>query len=138
MEEGFNKQEKLKSKILIDTLFAEGVSIKNYPLRLVYIPIPSRNSKTVSVKNPYFKTGFSVPKKFIKTAVQRNRIKRLMRESFRKNKYIVMTGAKQQYVLMFIYLSREDISQIKMEQLMVNLLERLKQKEKISVLRKKH
>ena len=63
MEEGFNKQEKLKSKILIDTLFAEGVSIKNYPLRLVYIPIPSRNSKTVSVKNPYFKTGFSVPKK---------------------------------------------------------------------------
>ena len=75
--------------------------------------------------------GFSVPKKFIKTAVQRNRIKRLMRESFRKNKYIVMTGAKQQYALMFIYLSREDISQIKMEQLMVNLLERLKQKEKI-------
>ena len=45
-----------------------------------------------------------------------------------------MTGAKQQYALMFIYLSREDISQIKMEQLMVNLLERLKQKEKISVL----
>ena len=135
MEEGFKKHEKLKSKILIDKLFAEGISIKNYPLRLVYIPITSQDSVTVSAKNPYFKTGFSVPKKFIKTAVQRNRIKRLMRESFRKNKYIVMTGAKQQYALMFIYLSREDISLIKMEQLMLNLLERLKQKGKISVLR---
>ena len=135
MEEGFKKHEKLKSKILIDKLFTEGISIKNYPLRLVYIPITSQDSVTVSAKNRYFKTGFSVPKKFIKTAVQRNRIKRLMRESFRKNKYIVMTGAKQQYALMFIYLSREDISLIKMEQLMLNLLERLKQKGKISVLR---
>tara|TARA_Y100000034_G_scaffold120393_1_gene163247 strand:- start:1293 stop:1700 length:408 start_codon:yes stop_codon:yes gene_type:complete len=135
MEEGFKKHEKLKSKILIDKLFAEGISIKNYPLRLVYIPITSQDSVTVSAKNRYFKTGFSVPKKFIKTAVQRNRIKRLMRESFRKNKYIVMTGAHQQYALMFIYLSREDISQIKMEQLMLNLLERLKQKEKISVIK---
>ena len=133
MEEGFKKQEKLKSKILIDKLFAEGVSIKNYPLRLVYIPINFQDTRTISA-NRYFKTGFSVPKKFIKTAVQRNRIKRLMREAFRKNKYIVMTGAKQQYALMFIYLSREDISQIKMERLMTNLLERLKQKENISVL----
>jgi len=133
MEEGFKKQEKLKSKILIDKLFAEGVSIKNYPLRLVYIPINFQDTQTISAKNKYFKTGFSVPKKFIKTAVQRNRIKRLMRESFRKNKYIVMTGARQQYALMFIYLSREDISQIKMERLMINLLERLKQKENRSV-----
>ena len=133
MEEGFKKHEKLKSKILIDKLFAEGISIKNYPLRLVYIPIASQNDSTISVKNQYFKTGFSVPKKFIKTAVQRNRIKRLMRESFRKNKYIVMTGAKQEYALMFIFLSREDISQQKMERLMINLLERLKQKESLSV-----
>lgn len=133
MEEGFKKHEKLKSKILIDKLFAEGISIKNYPLRLVYIPIASQNNSTISVKNQYFKTGFSVPKKFIKTAVQRNRIKRLMRESFRKNKYIVMTGAKQEYALMFIYLSRDDISQLKMERLMINLLERLKQKESLSV-----
>ena len=133
MEEGFKKHEKLKSKILIDKLFAEGISIKNYPLRLVYIPIASQNDSTISVKNQYFKTGFSVPKKFIKTAVQRNRIKRLMRESFRKNKYIVMTGAKQEYALMFIFLSRDDISQLKMERLMINLLERLKQKESLSV-----
>lgn len=121
MEEGFGKLEKLKSKRLIDQLFAEGKTLKNYPIRLVYLPISSP-------KDPYFKTGFSVSKRLFKTAVSRNRVKRLLRESFRKNKYIILSSTTRPYACMFIYLSREIRSQQEIEDCMNTLLIRFSKK----------
>ncbi|WP_417884601.1 ribonuclease P protein component [Zunongwangia sp.] len=115
MEQGFGKLEKLKSTRLIDQLFAEGNTIKKYPIRLVYIPISSP-------KDTHFKTGFSVSKRNFKTAVSRNRVKRLLRESFRKNKYIVLSSTDKTYAFMFIYLSREILSQQEIERCMISLL----------------
>ena len=71
------KKERLKSKKLIGKLFEEGKSIKKYPFRLVYL-IQDKNSL---LKN---QASFSVPKRNFKKAVDRNRIKRLMKESARK------------------------------------------------------
>jgi len=125
MDQSFGKDEKLKSKKLIDILFQQGKSVKSFPLKLVYLPITNPEIKQ-------FKTGVSVPKRLVKTAVGRNRIKRLMREAFRKNKYLVTHSHPKVYALMVIYISREEISQLNLNKSMIKLLERFKKQENFS------
>lgn len=103
MNESFGKQEKLKSKVLIDKLFSEGKSLKKYPLRLIYIPLPGKCEK-------YHKVGVAVPKRNHKKAVDRIKLKRLMREAFRKNKYLVVNSLGSKYGFMLIYTGRETAS----------------------------
>ncbi|MFV8225358.1 ribonuclease P protein component [Christiangramia aquimixticola] len=122
MDQRFGKTEKLKSKKLIDKLFAEGKSVKSFPLKLIYTHYESEDL-------PELKTGVSVPKKLVKTAVKRNRIKRLMREVFRKNKYLVTKDLSSSHAFMFIYISREEISYEKLEASMKNVLEKFMQKQ---------
>ena len=118
MDESFGKREKLKSSIVIDKLFAEGISLKKYPLRLIYLPL----------KNDIFeehKTAVSVPKRTFKKAVDRNSLKRLMREAFRKNKYLLGNDLHQNYALMFIYTSREKENYSKISATVENLLKKM-------------
>ncbi len=100
MDESFGKKEKLKSKVLIDKLFAEGQTVKKYPLLLVYTRLQNPSEKVNKV-------GVSVSKRNFKRAVDRIKIKRLMREVFRKNKYLVTSNLAQNYALMLIYTGRE-------------------------------
>ncbi|MGA9588466.1 MAG: ribonuclease P protein component [Salegentibacter sp.] len=123
MDQRLRKNEKLKSKKLIDQLFLKGQQVKKFPLKLVYLPLDSPQETTC-------KSSFSVPKKLVKTAVGRNRIKRLMRESFRKNKYLVESPQQSKFAFMFIYLSREKISSEQMTKTMILLLEKFNEKEK--------
>ncbi len=116
MDQKFGKKDRLKSKKLIDSLFVEGKSVKAYPLKLVYIPFQDSDV-------PEIKTAVSVPKKLVKTAVQRNRIKRLMREVFRKNKYLV-TNRLTSHAFMFIYISRDEPTYEKLEKCMIRVLEK--------------
>jgi ribonuclease P protein component len=102
------KDEKLKSKIFIEQLFAEGKRVKSFPLQLIYLPVK------LDSKFP-IKVGFSVPKRNIKLAVHRNRIKRLMREVYRKNKYDFSENITKQYTMMFIYMERKEIKQADIE-----------------------
>lgn len=94
MTEHFPKNEKLKSKKHFDQLFSGGKSVKAFPVRLIYIPL----EKNVE----FHKTGVSAPKRKFKKAVDRNLLKRLMREAFRKNKYLI-DNSSQKYALLFIY-----------------------------------
>ena len=74
----FKKEEKLKSRKLIEVLFKQGNSFSNFPFRVLYI---------LSEKNiAPLQTGFAVSGKNFKKAVDRNRIKRLMREAYRLQK----------------------------------------------------
>jgi ribonuclease P protein component len=96
----FNKKEKLKSKKRIDQLFAEGQSVSAYPLRLVYLQT-TFNEPIVA------ETGVSVSKRNFKTAVHRNLIKRLMRESYRLNKATYFNNLTTQYAFMVLYIGKE-------------------------------
>ena len=97
MNEKFPAVLKLKSKKQIEGLFKYGNSIKGYPLVLVY------QKETIGVP---FKSGFSVSKRFFKKAVDRNFIKRLIRENFRKKKYIFEVN-EEQFLLMFLFVGKE-------------------------------
>lgn len=122
MNEKFPSAEKLKRKILIDRLFSEGRSIKNFPVKLVFIPVD--NPEITS-----HKTGVSVPKRNFKKAVDRNYLKRLMREAFRKNKYLVDNNLEQNFALMFIYTGQKKIDYEKLSTCMIWILKNLIEKE---------
>lgn len=102
------KEEKLKSKILIEQLFAEGKHVKSFPFRLIYLKV--NHDATFPVK-----IGFSVPKRNVKFAVNRNRIKRLMREVYRKNKHDFAENLNEKYVIMLIYMAKEEINYADLE-----------------------
>ena len=122
MSEKFPSAEKLKSKILIDRLFSEGKSIQQYPIKLIFTPI-------LHTKILTHMTGVSVPKRNFKKAVDRNYLKRLMREAFRKNKYLVDNNLQQEFALMFIYTGREKLDYQTILNSIIKILEKLKERE---------
>ncbi|MDO6759693.1 ribonuclease P protein component [Tamlana sp. 2_MG-2023] len=115
----FNKKEKLKSKKLIEQLFAEGKSVIAYPLRLVYLP-------TTFETNIPAQTGVSVSKRYFKLAVDRNRIKRLMRESYRLNKASYFNNLSQPYAFMILYIGKDKPEYVKLEKRMTLLFEKFR------------
>lgn len=113
----FNKKEKLKSEKLITQLFAEGQSVAAYPLRLVYL-------KTTFEEGVSIKAGVSVSKRNFKNAVDRNRIKRLMREAYRLQKGAIFNNSSAQYALMILYIGKDGTDFDSMKSKMSNLLEK--------------
>ncbi len=109
------KQERLKSRKLIKRLYEEGETVKNFPLRMMYLQTKHTSEFPTQV-------GVSVPKRNFKRAVDRNRIKRLMRESYRKNKYIVYDTVENPYVYMISYLAKEEWKYKSIEKKMRKLL----------------
>ena len=116
MRQTFNKRERLKSKKLIQQLFAEGKSLTVYPLKLIYLASDH--------ESPYkIQTGVSVSKRNFKKAVQRNRIKRLMREAYRKNKDLVYGSENtKKHIFMFIYQGNKELEYRVIEEKMKELL----------------
>jgi ribonuclease P protein component len=101
--------EKLKSKTTIDLLFLDGKSVSKYPLRLVYVENPETNAELL-------KMGVSVSKKYFKKAVDRNYFKRVLRETYRLNKHILLENTEKKYAFMFFYQTKERLEYAEIEQ----------------------
>ena len=118
----YPKKEKLKSKKLIEQLFVEGQSVSAFPLRLVFLP-------TTFEDDVLFKTGVSVSKRNFKTAVNRNRIKRLLREVYRLNKAAYFNNMTRPYTFMILYIGKKEPSftelEIKMKQVFEKFLSKV-------------
>lgn len=99
----YPKSEKLKSKTTIDLLFSEGKSVSKYPLRLVYLPINLPEVEKI-------KMGVSVSKKYFKKAVDRNYFKRVLRETYRLNKHLLIDNVNQPFVMMFFYQTKDKLT----------------------------
>ena len=128
------KEERLCSKKLIDTLFGTGGSyaMTAYPLKAVYRLIDNKTETSVSkeaVMELKVQVLVSVPKKHFKRAVKRNRVKRQVREAYRKHKSFVTLRVNEQtdkqLLIAFIWLSNELIDSVTIEQRVCNLVQRI-------------
>jgi len=100
MDLTFNRQEKLKIKKLIETLFKEGKSITVFPLRIVFLENDHAGNNPLQI-------GFTVPKRLIKKAVDRNRIKRQLREVYRLNKEEFYQLIDKKYIMMVVFMDNK-------------------------------
>ena len=103
----YPKNEKLKSKITIDSLFSKGKSVSKYPLRLVYVESDFGIAEDSDQK---LKMGVSVSKKNFKHAVDRNYFKRVLRETYRLNKHLLIDNLDKKYAFMFFYQTKDRLS----------------------------
>ena len=97
MRAGYGKKDKLKSKKAIEALFQQGKALTVFPLRLIFMPAEFDDNSRV-------KAGFSVSSRVFKKAVDRNRIKRLMREAYRLNKNDHFNNLTTSCALMILYI----------------------------------
>lgn len=111
MKENFGKDYKLCSKIQIDTVFTSGDRISQFPLQALVLPASF-------IETSPFKLLISVPKKQIKKSVDRNYIKRLLREVIRKNKLNLETFLNEnniQLAICLIYSTSEEMNYSELE-----------------------
>lgn len=103
MDHSLHKAERLNKKKIIEKMFAGGArSFSLFPLRVVYLPIEGLDAP-VSILA-------SVPKRHLKRAVHRNRVKRQIREAYRLHKQPLLQaleGQPRQMAIAFIYLDKQ-------------------------------
>lgn len=117
MQFTYPKHEKLKSKTTIDLLFSEGNSVSKFPLRLVYVENTEENAELI-------KMGVSVSKKYFKKAVDRNYYKRVLRETYRLNKQLLIDNLEKPYAFMFFYQTKERLSYQEIEEKTIQLFQK--------------
>nr|WP_298793363.1 ribonuclease P protein component [uncultured Allomuricauda sp.] len=93
----FPVKEKLKNRKVIEQLFVEGQGITEFPIKLLYIKSDFEDDTKIKV-------GVVAPKKKFKSAVKRNRVKRLLREAYRLNKQSVFNKIEGNFAFLFLYL----------------------------------
>ena len=110
----FQRAERLKSEKVISSLFKKGRSFSCYPLRLVYTEITPLSTKADSTDFSPVQFSLSVSKKKFKRAVDRNLLRRRIRESYRLQKhelYLFLkdhtTLSEKQFAFMVIYTAKD-------------------------------
>lgn len=118
-----SKEERICSKKLINELFTgNGRSMTAFPLRVVFM------KRTIVDDQPRAAMLVSVPKRYFKHAVDRNRVKRQVREAFRRNKSIItqnLTDDHEAVAMAFVWLTDEKLPSSEVENRMVRLLTRI-------------
>ncbi len=121
----FTKTEKLCNKRLIDRLFTKGKSFFHYPFKVIWCQV--EDSDKFRGAHPA-KVLISVSKRNFKRAVDRNKIKRLLRESYRRNKallYKALDKRGQKLTIGIIFTAKAAPTYDEMEKKIIQAIHRL-------------
>ena len=105
MDQTLGKEYKLCSQKIIQAIFEEKKTVKQFPFVINYKLTELPSSKS-------FQLVVSAPKRIFRKAHDRNRIKRLCKETIRKNKYILeeyLIPKDKQLALFFVYTNKEEM-----------------------------
>ena len=140
MKQTFKKDEKLRSRSIIDRLFKRGSKEVHtfylFPFRVLYFEeIPDDSSVSDSavplkkVPAPLPQVLFSVSKRNFKRAVDRNLIRRRCREAYRLHKSILTANPEVPYLssIAFLYLAKEISTYDVIEKAMIKVLNKMAQ-----------
>ena len=136
----FKKKERLANHRLQSMLFSKGNSFFRFPFKVQWLCIPCSEADKLLLarkkpgKNAVFyypaKCMIAVSKRHIKSAVKRNRVKRLAREAYRKNKnsFYAFLETKGSYALLaFVYTAKEVLAYSAIEPAIREALQRLQE-----------
>jgi ribonuclease P protein component len=112
-----SKSERLSSKRLIEQLFTNGRSFGHHPFVIRYTPIEDLSTAGNQIL-------ISVSKRNFKKAVDRNKLKRQIREAYRLNKAI-LTDLKNNYAIAYIYTFKKMLPYSELEAKLIESLKRL-------------
>ena len=118
----FRKSERICHQNQIDKLFKEGKSLKSGFLRLLYVESDDNGPPQVQVL-------IAAPKKMLRLAVQRNQMKRRIREAYRKFKHpLIEDYAKRlkHLDIAIVFNGKQCVSQAETNTAIITLLDRLK------------
>jgi len=122
MNHKFTKGEKLKSRKQIAKLFSKNEAVFVYPVKYIWTDADSPQDAAIQVL-------ISIPKRNFKRAVDRNRLKRLLREAYRRNKEILYSEINQNrkpILLGLLYMGKELLSYMEIEKSMKKALAKIK------------
>lgn len=124
MNQEFCKNEKLKSRKQIAQLFSKNNHVFAYPIKTIWASLSEKKLDSTKVM-------VSVSKKKVKHAVDRNRIKRLIREAYRLNKKLLLGENESDYspvIMGFIFVGKEAITFAEVEKGMKAALKKARAK----------
>jgi ribonuclease P protein component len=122
MEFTLGKEERLKSNLYIQELLKQGKTVSSYPLKIYWNFSPDLQQKYPA------RAAISVPKRKFRRAVDRNLMKRRIREAYRLNKHILyetLDQRQQKIQLIILLLSDEFIPYAQLEKGIRELLLKL-------------
>ena len=97
MSNAFPKHSKLCGQLRIARLYREGKHFVAWPVRVTYMPADGDTQVLVWA-----------PKSLFKHAVQRNHLRRLMREAYRLNQDLLMADGTEGWLIAFNYIDKEE------------------------------
>ena len=117
MRQSFHKTERLKSKIIFDELIAGGSSVKKHPFILVWKKLNEDQAQPIRI-------AFSVSKKRFPLAVDRNQMKRKIREVYRLKKSDIYDELTNNFAVLLIYTSKEKMKSDVLKNKLILVFER--------------
>jgi len=117
----YNKKEKLKSRKQLEAIFSKGRTFLFFPVKVFYL-LPETPLDNI------VKTGVGASSRTFKKAVQRNRIKRLLREAYRLNKqplHQFLQIHNRQLVVFLLYIDKQMPKKNSIQTKMPVILEKL-------------
>jgi ribonuclease P protein component len=114
----YQKSDKLKSRKQTQHLFSTGQAINVFPIRLIYTIEPIASSLDNISSTSLLQAGVGAPSRTFRKAVQRNRVKRLLREAYRLEKPNFITQAaldNKRVNLFFLYTDASVLTQVEIQ-----------------------
>ena len=114
----YQKTDKLKSRKQTQHLFSTGQAINVFPIRLIYTIEPIESTAANLSLTSVLQAGVGAPSRTFRKAVQRNRVKRLLREAYRLEKpnFISQAALDNKRVnLFFLYTDALVLTQVEIQ-----------------------
>ena len=114
----YQKTDKLKSRKQTQHLFSTGQAINVFPIRLIYTIEPMASTAQPASLTSVLQAGVGAPSRTFRKAVQRNRVKRLLREAYRLEKpnFLSQAALEQKRVnLFFLYTDALVLTQVEIQ-----------------------
>jgi len=114
----YQKKDKLKSRKQTQHLFSTGQAINVFPIRLIYTIEPMVSNAESASATSVLQAGVGAPSRTFRKAVQRNRVKRLLREAYRLEKPNFISKAaldNKRVNLFFLYTDALVLTQVEIQ-----------------------